>query len=30
MKIIIKTKNLELTDSLENLINKRISGLKNL
>ena len=28
MKIIIKTKNLELTDSLESLVNKRMAGLE--
>ncbi len=28
MQIIIKTKNIELTDSLRNYINKRIEGLK--
>jgi len=28
VKIIIKTKNLELTASLENLINKKMDGLK--
>ena len=27
MNIVIKTKNIELTDSLENYINKRIEGL---
>ena len=30
MKIIIKTKNLELTPSLENLINKRMTGLSKM
>ncbi|MEK7663894.1 MAG: ribosome-associated translation inhibitor RaiA [Patescibacteria group bacterium] len=30
MNIIIKTKNLELTDSLENLINKKMVSLKKL
>lgn len=28
MKIIIKTKNVQLTESLENLINKKMEGLK--
>jgi len=30
MRVIIKTKNIELTDSLEDLINKRFMGLSKL
>lgn len=30
MQIIIKTKNLELTDSLESLVSKRMLGIKKL
>lgn len=30
MQVIIKTRNVELTDSLEGLINKRMAGLKRL